>query len=54
MYQSGSKSYSDFVEFCDEKYFTNGKKCIIIIAEVNSLILNLKNFFEKIKNSKQN
>ena len=27
---------SDFVEFCDEKYFTNGKKCIIMYTEVNS------------------
>lgn len=25
-----------FVEFCDEKFFTNGKKCITIDIEVNS------------------
>ena len=40
---------SNFVEFCDEKYFTNGKKCIIIILEVNSLILNQKIFSKKLK-----
>lgn len=42
----------DFVEFCDEKFFTNYKKCIRIIQEVNfqKLNLNQMNFFEKIKN----
>lgn len=36
------------VEFCDEKYFTNGKKCIIIIQEIN---FNQKKFkFKLIQN----
>lgn len=43
-----------FVEFCDEKNFTNGKKCNIIFSELNLIQSRfVQNFFEKIKFSTQ-
>ena len=43
-----------FVEFCDEKNFTNGKKCNIIFLELNLIQARfVQNFFEKIKFSTQ-